>query len=50
MKKNDIIKLLEGMDMIVEEEADNSVYYEFNECYGYIKFDENDDFIKVESL
>ena len=48
MKKEMIIRLLKDMDMtLYKRDRDGSIYFEYDECWGFIYFDENDEYVKT---
>lgn len=56
MKKEDIYKLFKELHLyVVKDYRDkyfngdsNNIYYEFDEFYGFVYFDENDNLVAVE--
>ena len=47
MKKKDIYKLFKEMQLYVDKDYSDKIYYEFNEFYGFLYFDENDNLVAV---
>lgn len=47
MTKKEVIELLKYKmwGYVEEDKEDNSVYWEFNDCSGWLYFDENDQLI-----
>ena len=48
MKKKDIYKLFKELQLYVDKDYSDKIYYEFNEFYGFLYFDENDNLVAVE--
>ena len=47
MTKKEVIELLKHkmFGYVEEDEEDNSLYWEFDECSGWLEFDENDQLV-----